>query len=189
MPDLSSKRIAILTTDGVEETELTEPMKALKDAGATVEVLSPEGKPVQLMSHIDKTTMQPSDARIADRSPDTYDAIVLPGGVVNADALRMSEDARQFVRTFNESGKPIAAICHAPWVLVSSGVLDGRKLTSYYTVQDDIRNAGATWVDEEVVEDGNLITSRSPKDLPAFNGRLIEALSRIAATATTPHGV
>jgi protease I len=164
-------------------------MKALRNAGATVEVLSPEGKPVQLMSHIDKTTMQPSDARIADRRPESYDAIMLPGGVVNADALRMSEDARRFVRAFNESGKPLAAICHAPWLLVSAGVLNGRTVTSYHTVQDDIRNAGATWVDQEVVEDGNLITSRSPADLSAFNARLTEALSRVPATATTPHGL
>lgn len=179
MPDITNKRIAIITTDGVEESELTDPMNALREAGATVEVLSPEGKPVQLMQHVDKTSMLPSDARVADRQASSYDAVVIPGGVVNADKLRMSEDARQFVRSFNDSGKTIAAICHAPWLLVSAGIVNGRTLTSYYTLQDDIRNAGGRWVDQECVSDGNLITSRSPQDLPAFNNRLIEALSRV----------
>ena len=173
-----TKRIAFLTaTEGIEEVELTKPWRAAADAGHTVELLSLEEGEVQLFQHLDKSSTQKVDRLVSDASPDDYDALVLPGGVANPDALRMDDAAVGFVRAFVDSGKPVAAICHAPWTLVEAGVVEGRTLTSWPSLQTDLRNAGATWKDEEVVVDGNLVTSRKPDDLPAFNRELLAALS------------
>jgi protease I len=176
MTNLENIRAAVVATDGVEETEITEPLKAMQEAGIITEVLTPSGNPIQMMQHDTKSGMQPAGKRIADARASDYQALVLPGGALNADALRMVPEAREFVREMNMAGKTMAVICHAPWLLVSAGLVGGRTLTSYHTVQDDIRNAGGTWVDREVVRDGNWITSRSPRDLPAFNRALLEAL-------------
>jgi protease I len=172
-----TKRIAFLTaTEGIERVELTEPWGAVTGAGHEATLLAPESGEVQTFDHLDKAETRPVDRVVSDASVDDYDALVLPGGVANPDALRTDDDAVAFVRDFVASGKPVAAICHAPWTLVEAGAVDGRRLTSWPSLQTDIRNAGGTWVDEEVVIDGNLITSRNPDDLPAFNKTLLEAL-------------
>lgn len=173
----TTKRIAFLTAgEGIEEVELTEPWKAVTDAGHTAELLSLEEGEVQLFQHLDKSTTQKVDTLVSSASVDDYDALVLPGGVANPDALRTDEDAVAFVRDFVASGRPVAAICHAPWTLVEAGSVRGRRMTSWPSLQTDVRNAGGEWVDEEVVVDGNLITSRNPDDIPAFNRELISAL-------------
>lgn len=172
-----TKRIAFLTaSEGIEAVELTEPWDAVTGAGHTGELLSPESGEVQLFNHLDKAGTRPVDTTVADASVDDYDALVLPGGVANPDALRTDDGAVAFIKAFVDSGKPVAAICHAPWTLVEAGVLSGKRVTSWPSLQTDIRNAGGDWVDEEVVEDGNLITSRNPHDLPAFNKALLAAL-------------
>ena len=172
-----TKRIAFLTaSEGIEAVELTEPWDAVTGAGHTAELLSPESGEVQLFNPLDKAETRPVDRTVADASVGDYDALVLPGGVANPDALRMDESAVAFVKEFVASGKPVAAICHAPWTLVEAGVLSGKRLTSWPSLQTDIRNAGGEWVDEEVVEDGNLITSRNPDDIPSFNKALLGAL-------------
>jgi protease I len=172
-----SKRIAFLTApEGVEEVELTEPWKAMVDAGHTAELLSLDEGEVQLFNHLDKSTTRRVDRRVRDVSVADYDALVLPGGVANPDALRMDETAVAFVRDFVDSGKPVAAICHAPWTLVEAGRVEGKRLTSWPSLQTDVRNGGGDWVDEEVVVDGNLITSRKPDDVPAFSKTLLDAL-------------
>jgi protease I len=172
-----SKRIAFLTApEGVEEVELTEPWRAMVDAGHTAELLSLDEGEVQLFNHLDKSTTQRIDRRVRDVSVADYDALVLPGGVANPDALRMDETAVAFVRDFVDSGKPVAAICHAPWTLVEAGRVEGKRLTSWPSLQTDVRNGGGDWVDEEVVVDGNLITSRKPDDVPAFSKTLLDAL-------------
>ncbi len=173
-----TKKIAFLTaSEGIERVELTEPWQAVTDAGHTATLLSPESGEVQLFDHLDKAETQAVDAEVGSASVDDYDALVLPGGVANPDALRMDAGAVAFIRDFAASGKPVAAICHAPWTLVEAGALSGKRLTSWPSLQTDIRNAGGEWVDEEVVVDGNLITSRNPDDLPAFNKALLAALS------------
>ena len=172
-----SKRIAFLTApEGVEEVELTEPWRAMVDAGHTAELLSLDEGEVQLFNHLDKSTTQRVDRRVRDVSVADYDALVLPGGVASPDALRMDETAVAFVRDFVDSGKPVAAICHAPWTLVEAGRVEGKRLTSWPSLQTDVRNGGGDWVDEEVVVDGNLITSRKPDDVPAFSKTLLDAL-------------
>ncbi len=172
-----TKKIAFLTaSEGIERVELTEPWEAVVQAGHTAVLLSPEAGEVQTFDHLDKAETRPVDVKVSDASIDEYDALVLPGGVANPDALRMDADAVRFVKDFVASGKPVAAICHAPWTLVEAGVLDGKRLTSWPSLQTDIRNAGGTWVDEEVVTDGNLISSRNPGDLPAFNKALLDAI-------------
>lgn len=172
-----TKRIAFLTaTEGIEEVELTKPWQAAADAGHTVELLSVEEGEVQLFQHLDKSTTQKVDRLVSDASPDDYDALVLPGGVANPDALRMDDTAVAFVRAFVDSGKPVAAICHAPWSLVEADRVRGKRLTSWPSLQTDIRNGGGDWVDEEVVVDGNLITSRNPDDIPAFSQALLDAV-------------
>ncbi len=172
-----SKRIAFLTaSEGVEEVELTEPWQAAVDAGHTAELLSLEEGEVQLFEHLDKSRTQQVDRRVGEASVDDYDALVLPGGVANPDSLRMDPTAVAFVRDFVDSGKPVAAICHAPWTLVEADRVQGRRLTSWPSLQTDVRNSGGEWVDEEVVVDGNLITSRKPDDLPAFTKTLLDAL-------------
>lgn len=179
MADLSGKKVAILVDNYFEEDEFTGPMQALKEAGAQVEVIAaePEDGQVQALQHIDKSQRYPIDKTLDEADIDDYDALVLPGGAINADHLRMQDKARDWVNRITEAGKPLAVICHAPWVLASAGLAKGRRLTSYFTIQDDMRDAGADWVDEEVVIDGNLITSRNPDDVPAFNQALISMLA------------
>jgi protease I len=175
---LSGRTVAFLVAaEGIEQVELTEPWKAVQQAGGTPRLLAPEAGKVQAFDHLDKADTFEVDEPVGSADPSSYDALVLPGGVANPDALRMDRDAVGFVRSFVESGKPVAAICHAPWTLVEADVLRGRTLTSWPSLQTDIRNAGATWVDEEVVVDGNLLTSRKPDDLPAFNARLVELVA------------
>lgn len=172
-----SKNIAFLTAnEGIESVELTEPWEALTGVGHTAQLLAPEAGEVQLFEHLDKSETRTADRAVADASVEEYDALVVPGGVANPDALRMDDDAVAFVRDFVASGKPVAVICHGPWVLVEAGVVDGRRLTSWPSLRTDVRNAGGDWVDEEVVTDGNLITSRNPGDLPAFNQAILESL-------------
>ena len=175
MFELSGLRVAILATDGFEETELTEPATALRAAGAEVTILSPRAGEIQGMRHdIDKTIRVKVDRTLEEVCADEFDAVHLPGGTVNADTMRMDPEVHAFVRAMEHAGKPISAICHAPWELVSAGLVFGRTLTSYYTLQDDIRNAGGHWVDRDVVEDGTW-TSRQPTDLPAFNRAMVRS--------------
>lgn len=179
MADLSGKKVAVLVDNYFEEAEFTGPIDALKEAGAQVEVIAaePENGKVQGLNHVDKGNKFSIDKTLEDANIEDYDALVLPGGAVNADHLRMQDKAREWARRMTEVGKPLAVICHAPWVLASAGLAKGRKLTSYFTIQDDLRDAGADWVDEEVVIDGNIITSRNPDDIPAFNDALISMMT------------
>jgi deglycase len=173
--ELHGKRIAVLTAnEGVEQVELTEPVKALKDVGAEVELLAPKSGKIQAFNHRDRSDTFPVDREVSKADATDYDGLVLPGGVVNPDILRTDKDAVSFIRTFFEQGKPVGAICHGPWTLVEAGVVKGRTLTSWPSLQTDIRNAGGTWVDQECVVEGGLVTSRKPDDLPAFNAKLIE---------------
>ena len=175
MTDLNGKTIAFLVaTEGIEQVELTEPWAAVEQAGGTPKLLSVEAGKVQAFHHLDKGDTFAVDAVVGDADPTSYDGLVLPGGVANPDALRTDDDAVAFVREFVESDRPVAAICHAPWTLAEAGVLRGRRLTSWPSLQTDLRNAGAEWVDEEVVVDGRLVTSRKPDDLPAFNEAMVE---------------
>ena len=171
---LNGKTIAILATDGFEQVELTEPLKALRDAGATVEIVSPKQGEIQGFNHFDKGDAFKVDRAVSAADASAYAGLVLPGGAHNPDNLRIDEDALAFVRAFFDAGKPVAAICHAPWILIDAGVVEGRKLTSYKTIRTDLRNAGAEVVDQEVVVDEGLVTSRNPDDLPAFCARMIE---------------
>src|SRR5437016_13896782 len=175
--NLSGIRVAILVTDDFEQVELTEPKKALDQAGATTKIIAPKPGQVQGVNHDVKADTFPVDMTLDQANPADFDAVLLPGGTLNADSLRMEPKAQDFVRQVNNSGRPIAVICHGPWLLVSAGLAKGRTLTSYYTIQDDIRNAGASWVDQELVRDGNWVSSRSPKDIPAFNKGMIELFS------------
>src|SRR5437660_1911337 len=178
MSELTDFRVAVLATHGVEESELTAPVKALKDAGAQVTILSLEPGHIQATRHdLDKTVKINVDRAIRDASAEEFDAVHLPGGTVNADSLRMVPEVQAFLRAMQDAGKPVAAICHAPWELVSAGLVPGRTLTSYHTLQDDIRNAGGRWVDREVVEDGTWVTSRQPDDLPAFIPTMLKLFS------------
>ena len=172
--ELQGKRIAILATDGVEQAELTEPRKALTEAGAAVELVSLEQGEFQGFDHLDKGETFHADKAVSDTDPTDYDGLVLPGGVANPDFLRANEEAVRFVRTFVEQGKPVGAICHGPWTLVEAGVVEGRKVTSWPSTKTDRGNAGAQWVDEEVVVARGLVTSRKPDDLPAFNAKRVE---------------
>jgi protease I len=172
---LQGKRIAFVAApEGVEQVELTEPWKAVEREGGKPELLSTEEGEIQAFNHLDKADTFPVDHTVADASPSDYDGLVLPGGVANPDFLRMDEDAVAFIRGFFEQGKPVAAICHAPWTLVEADVLRGRTITSWPSLQTDIRNAGGKWVDEEVVVDEGLVSSRNPDDLPAFCAKLVE---------------
>jgi protease I len=179
MPNqLNGKRIAILATDGVEQVELTEPRKALDAAGAKTEVVSPAKGKLQAWQHFEKGDKIPVDVELDAADPDNYDALLLPGGVANPDQLRMMPKAVRFVKSFFDEGKPVAAICHAPWMLAEADVVRGKTVTSWPSVQTDLKNAGAKWVDREVVEDGSLVTSRKPDDIPAFNKKVIELFSQ-----------
>lgn len=182
--DINGKHVAILVDNFFEQPELDEPLSSLRNAGAEVTVISTGAKEITGMHHADKGDNFPVDLVLDQASSDDYDALVLPGGAINADALRMNEGARRWVQDFLESNRPLAVICHAPWVLVSADCIEGRRLTSYYTIQDDIRNAGGEWVDLPVVIDGNLITSRNPDDLPQFCDAIIKALARKTTVAS-----
>src|SRR5579859_2609118 len=184
MSELSGFRVAVLATDGFEEPELTEPVKALRDAGAQVTILSPKTGEIQGVRHdIDKTIKVKVDRPIQGASAEEFDAVHLPGGALNADAMRMVPEVQAFVRAMQDAGKPISVICHAPWELISAGLVRGRTLTSYHSIQDDIRNAGGNWVDRAVVEDGNWVSSRQPSDIPAFNKALLRLFARSLAAA------
>src|SRR3954466_16395075 len=175
MSDLNGKKIAILTAnEGVEQVEYTKPRQALEEAGATVEHIATEKGEVQLFEHLHKADKVQADKATADVSADDYDGVMLPGGVANPDNLRTDEDAIKFVQGFVNAGKPIAAICHGAWTLVEADAVKGRTLTSYPSIRTDIENAGGKWVDEEVVVDQGLVTSRKPDDLPAFNAKMVE---------------
>lgn len=176
---LTDTRVAIMVApEGIEQVELTEPRKALEEAGATVQLVSTQSGEVQAFNHLDKADTFPVDVTVDEASVDNFDALMLPGGVANPDNLRTNERAVAFARGFFEAGKPVAAICHAPWTLIEANVLRGRTLTSWPSLQTDIRNAGAEWVDEQVVEDTGLVTSRKPDDLEAFNARMIEVFAQ-----------
>ena len=172
--NLQNKRVAILVADGFEQVELTEPKAALEQAGATTQIVAPKGGKVKGWQHTDWGDELPVDVQLGDARPDDYDALLLPGGVMNPDKLRTNKEAVQFVRSFFESGKPVAAICHGPWTLIEAGVVHGRTLTSWPSLQTDLKNAGAIWVDRDVVTDNGLVTSRKPDDIPAFNRKMIE---------------
>lgn len=174
---LAGKKVAILVADGFEQVELTSPKEALEAEGAQVYVVSPMKGKVKGWNHTKWGAKIKVDMALSDAKADDFDALVLPGGVMNPDKLRRNEWALQFVRAFMESGKPIAAICHGPWTLIDAGVVSGRKMTSYESIQTDLKNAGANWVDEPVVVDNGLVTSRKPDDLPAFNAKMIEEIS------------
>jgi len=171
---LSGKTVAILATDGVELIELNEPMKALKDAGAVVEIVSLKAGEFQGFDHLKPGDTVTADKAVAGVDASAYSALLLPGGVANPDLLRADADAVAFVRAFFDAGKPVAAICHAPWLLIEAGVIEGRRMTAFESIRTDLKNAGADVVDEEVVVDQGLVTSRCPDDIPAFNARMIE---------------
>jgi protease I len=178
MSDLSGKRVAILASDHFEEAELVEPRDALTKAGAEVRIYSVGADPIQAVEgDTDPTQKIDVDGTFEDLDVSAVDAVVVPGGTVNADRIRVDEQAQAIVRAANDAGKPLAVICHGPWLLVSAGLVDGRRLTSYPSLAVDVRNAGGTWVDEQVVVDGNLITSRNPGDLPAFIKAIEDALA------------
>ena len=175
--ELKGKRIAFLATDGVEQVELTEPWKAVQQAGGTPELISPKSGKIQGFQHHDKGDMFPADKAVKDADANDYDGLVLPGGVINPDLLRTDKAAMGFVTAFFEQGKPVGAICHGPWSLVETGIVKGRKVTSWPSLRTDVENAGGTWVDEELVVDRGLFTSRKPADLPAFCAKLVEEMS------------
>lgn len=175
--DLSGKRVAILATDGFEQVELTEPLQALKSAGARVEIVAPGSGTIQGFNHHDKADTVSVDRPLEDAHGEDYDALMLPGGVINPDALRLEPSAISFIRHFVQARKPIAAICHGPWTLINADGVKGRRVTSWPSLEADLRNAGAEWVDQEVVVDRGLVTSRRPDDLPSFCTAMVEEFS------------
>ncbi len=177
MANLNGKKVAILTENGFEEIELTSPKKALEEAGATVHIISPQKEKVKGWNHDHWTIELPVDVHISKANPAEYDALVLPGGVLNPDKLRQDEAAVSFARNFLEAGKPVAAICHGPQLLIETGMIEQREMTSYSSVRTDLENAGANWFDKEVVVDNGLVTSRSPEDLEAFNRKMLEEIA------------
>jgi protease I len=174
---LAGKKVAVLATDGFEQSELTDPVQALKNAGAEVHVVSPKAGQIQGMKHDEKGDKIRVDKTLAEAADADYDALVLPGGVTNPDKLRLERQAIAFIRRFVEDDKPIAAICHGPWTLIDAGGVAGRRMTSWPSLKNDLKNAGAHWVDEEVVVDNGLVTSRKPDDLPAFCAKMIEEIA------------
>lgn len=170
----SGYRVAALVADGFEQVEFTGPREALEGAGATVEIVSLKPGEVQGFNHFDRADRFPVTATVDQANPDDYDALLIPGGVHSPDQLRAEESVLEFVRAFDRAGKPIAVICHGPWLLVSTGIARGRHLTSYHTIKDDLVNAGAQWEDQAPITDGNLVTARSPKDIPQFNTAMLE---------------
>jgi protease I len=183
---LNGKRIAILATDGVEQVELTEPRKALEDAGATAQLVSPKRVKIKAWQHDRWGDELKVDVSLDEARAENYDALMLPGGVMNPDHLRQDPKAVQFVKSFFLAGKPVAAICHAPWMLVEADVVRGRTVTSWPSLRTDLRNAGATWVDREVAVDKGLVTSRKPGDIPAFNKKMIEEIAEGAHEGQRP---
>jgi protease I len=173
---LRNKKVAILVEQGFERVELTDPKQALEAAGAQTHIISPREGKVKSWEHTDWGEEFPVDVALEQARAEEYDALLLPGGVMNPDKLRRNEKALEFVKAFFDAGKPVAAICHAPWTLIDAGVVEGRTITSYPSLQSDLKNAGATWVDQEVVVDNGLVTSRNPDDLPAFNRKMIEEI-------------
>jgi len=171
---LEGKKVAILATDGFEQSELLEPRKALEEAGAKVEIVSLKSGEIKGWDETDWGKTVPVDKIVSEANADDYDALQLPGGVMNPDKLRTDESVIKFIKAFFDAGKPVAAICHAPWVLINAGVVEGRDLTSYHTIRKDLENAGAKWTDSEVIVDQGLVTSRKPDDIPAFNRKMIE---------------
>jgi protease I len=184
MADLNGTRVAILITDGFEQVEMTEPRKALDQAGAQTRIVSPKSGKVRGWNHTDWGEEFPVDLALDQARPDDFDALLLPGGVMNPDRLRMQPQAVVFAKAFADAGKPIAVICHGPWTLVEAGVVRGRRITSWPSLQTDLRNAGANWVDQEVVVDGNLVSSRKPDDIPAFNRELTRLFASAHAGAS-----
>jgi len=176
MPNTNQKKVAILTENGFEEVELTSPKKAMEDAGIKVDIVSAVQGKVKAWNHDHWSIELPVDVNLSDANPFDYDALMIPGGVLNPDKMRMNPDYVSFAKDFMQSGKPVAAICHGPQLLIETGLLEGRQMTSYPSVKTDIKNAGANWVDKEVVVDNGLVTSRSPKDLDAFNKKLLEEI-------------
>ncbi|WP_323959169.1 DJ-1/PfpI/YhbO family deglycase/protease [Arthrobacter sp. JZ12] len=175
--DISGKKVAFLLMDGVEQVELTSPWEAVKGAGGVPTLVAPSGDSVQGFNGVEKGDTFPVDLTLDQANADDFDALVLPGGVVNADHLRVEKEAQAFARSFFEQHKPVAAICHAPWLLIEAGVVSGRSMTSYHTLETDLRNAGANWTDDEVVVDAGFVTSRNPDDLPAFNDKVLEEIA------------
>jgi protease I len=176
--NLKGKKIAILATDGFEQSELMEPRKALDDAGATTEVIAPKSGEIRGWKSKDWGQSVKVDKTLENANPNEYDALMLPGGVMNPDHLRMDAAAVNFVRQFVATGKTVAAICHGPWTLIEAGAVNGKTVTSWPSIKTDLKNAGANWVDQEVVTDGQFITSRKPDDIPAFSRAIIDAVSR-----------
>ena len=176
MAILTGKKVAILTESGFEEVELTSPKKALEDAGAEVEIISPQKEKVKAWAHDHWSIELPVDVNVEDADPNDYDALMIPGGVLNPDKMRINDKCVEFAQHFLQDGKPVAAICHGPQLLIETGMLEGRNITSYPSVKTDMINAGATWTDREVIVDNGLVTSRSPKDLEAFNKKMIEEI-------------
>ena len=180
---LNGFKVAVLATNGVEQVELTGPVAALQQAGAQVTVVSPKGGPSQGMNHDEKGDRLPVDKELAAVTPDQFDALVLPGGVANPDYLRVNEHAVAFIRHFTQSNKPVGAICHGPWTLIEAGAVKGKRMTSWPSLKTDLRNAGAEWVDEPCVVDGNFVTSRKPDDIPAFNDHLMQLFAQTTRQA------
>ncbi|MDQ2719016.1 MAG: type 1 glutamine amidotransferase [Bacteroidota bacterium] len=176
MPNTNQKRVAIITENGFEEVELTSPKKAMEDAGIKVDIISSESGKVKAWNHDHWSIELPVDLKLSDTNVDDYDALMIPGGVINPDKMRIDSDYVNFAKDFMESGKLVAAICHGPQLLIETGLLRGKKMTSFSSIKTDLKNAGANWVDEEVVVDNGLVTSRSPKDLDAFNKKLLEEI-------------
>jgi protease I len=176
MAKLKGKKVAILTENGFEESELTSPKKALEDAGAEVDIVSPQKDIVKGWNHDHWSIELKVDVPVEKADPEKYDALMIPGGVINPDLMRRNEDCVNFAKTFLEEGKPVAAICHGPQLLIETGLLKGRELTSFHSIKTDLKNAGANWQDKEVVVDNGLVTSRSPEDLEAFNRKMLEEI-------------
>ncbi len=179
MQELENYRVAIIATDGVEEVELVEPRKALDGAGAASDLITPKSGQIQAFNHDDKSSRLAVDRTLDQARPEEYDAVLLPGGALNADEIRVDDRLKRFLQAMQQAGKPFAVICHAPWELISAGLARGRRLTSYHTIQDDLRNAGAQWEDREVVVDDNLVSSRKPDDIPAFSREMIKLFSHL----------
>lgn len=182
MAKLDERKVAVLLTTGFEEVEMTEPRKALQEAGATVHLVSPQ-ESIKSWDRTDWGDTYERDVALEEANPDDYDALLLPGGTLNPDKLRKDEKAVAFVKAFFDAEKPVASICHGPWTLIEAGVVEGRRMTSYESIKTDLKNAGANWVDEEAVTDGNLVTSRNPDDLPAFNEATINLFAEAKPAA------
>jgi len=176
MATLTGKKVAILTENGFEEVELTSPKKALEDAGATVHIVSPQKDKVRGWKNKDWSIELPVDVQVSEANADDYDALLIPGGVINPDLMRRDQHCINFAKSFLEAGKPLASICHGPQLLIETGLLQGREMTSFPSISTDLKNAGVTWYDREVVTDNGLVTSRSPNDLEAFNKKMIEEI-------------